>query len=112
MGNINKKKKNENNKDFYNYHCTKCGEIPIVDFFKNDFDMICSKHKILNIPYSQFYKFIIYDYKCSICQKLSINNIFKFFFCDKCDKIFCIECLKNHNENNKFHIVNNISDKN
>jgi len=112
MGNINKKKKNENNKDFYNYHCIKCGEIPIIDFFNNDFDMICSKHKILNIPYTQFYNFIIYDYKCSICQKSSINNIFKFFFCDKCDKIFCIICLKSHNKNNKLHIVNNINDIN
>lgn len=112
MGNINKKKKNENNIDFYNYHCKKCGEIPIIDFFKYDFDIICSKHKILNIPYSQFYNFIIYDYQCSICQKLSINNIFEFFVCDKCDKIFCIKCLKTHNKNNKFHIVNNISDIN
>ena len=112
MGNINKKKKNENNNEFSNYHCIKCGEIPIIVFFKNDFDMICSKHKILNIPYSQFYSSITYDYKCSICQKFSIKNTFNFFFCDKCDKIFCIECLKMHNENNKSHIVNKINDKN
>ena len=112
MGNINKKKKIENKKEFYNYHCTKCGEIPIIEFFINEFDMICSKHKILNIPYSQFYNFIVYDYKCSICQKYSINNKFNFFFCEKCDKIFCIECLKKHNENNKSHIVNKIDDIN
>ena len=112
MGNINKKKKNDNNNEFCNYHCIKCGEIPLIDFFINDFDMICSKHKILNIPYSQFYNFIIYDYKCSICQKLSINNTFNFFFCDKCDKNFCIECLKIHNENNISHIINKINDKN
>jgi len=112
MGNISKKKKNENNNEFYNYHCIKCGEIPIIDFFINDFDMICSKHKILNIPYSQFYDYIIYDYKCSICQKLSTNNTINFFFCDICDKNFCNECLKKHNEKDKPYIINRVDDKN
>ena len=97
---------------FNNYHCKICGEIPLINFSNFDFDIMCSKHKILNIQYEQFYNYISLDYACSICNQVSNRN--NLAYCYDCDEIYCNKCIDNHNENdsNNHYIINNIYEKN
>ena len=114
MGNINifNNKKEEINNNFNNYYCKKCLEIPLLNFYNYKFDIICPKHQILNAEIEDFYNFIDYNHKCNICNiKYSENE--NCFYCNQCEKNYCIKCLKNHNEyKNESHVVVNIKDKN
>ena len=73
--------------------------------------MICSKHRILNIPIEQFYNFISFDFKCFICKSSYNKN---FTYCYECDNVYCKICINKHNKKmNKSHfITNNIIEKN
>jgi len=98
---------------FNNYHCKICGEIPLINFSKFDFDIMCSKHKILNIQYEQFYNYISLDYACSICNQVSNKN--NLIYCYDCDEIYCNKCFDNHNlydKSSNHFIINNIYEKN
>ena len=113
MGAICGNKKQIEQETFNNYHCKKCGEIPLLYFSNFDFDIICLNHKILNVPIEDFNNFIIYDYECSVCKKFLKSK--ELLYCNKCDKIYCNKCLNNHkqNDNDKSHfITNNIIVKN
>ena len=104
--------KNEKNNQFTYYYCKKCGEIPILHFFKYNVDIICSMHKILNIPIDQFYNFIFYDYTCSICNNSSKENEKNFFHCYKCKKYYCNKCIKCHNQyKENSHMISNVDEK-
>ena len=110
MGGICERRNQTENENFNNYHCKKCGEIPLIDFSFYDFNIICSNHKILNIPIDQFYNYVNLDYKCLICKKNSKSNIF--IYCYECDNIFCNQCINNHNKKNSHFTTNNIFEKN
>ena len=112
MGAICGNKKQTEYDQFNNYHCKKCGEIPLLYFSNFDFNIICLKHKILNIPIEEFYNFIILDYQCWVCRKLSSNK--NVLYCNECDKIFCNNCINKHKQNkNESHLItNNIIEKN
>ena len=90
---------------FNNYHCKICGEIPLINFSNFDFDIMCSKHKILNIQYEQFYNYISLDYACFICNQVSNKN--NLVYCYDCEEIYCNKCIDNHNENdsNNHYII-------
>ena len=104
--------KNEKNNQFTYYYCKKCGEIPILHFFKYNVDIICSMHKILNIPIDQFYNFIFYDYICSICNNTSKENEKNFFHCYDCKKYYCNKCIKCHNQyKENSHMISNVDEK-
>ena len=109
MGNLFYKK---DTKDLiFNYHCKKCSNIPLIHFSNYDFNIICSKHKILNIPLKDFSNFITEYYECSYCKK-SFNEQ-NFFYCYECDKNFCGNCLEINKQyiNNHAHKLININDK-
>ena len=111
MGGICGKRKIMEYEQFNNYHCKRCKEIPLLDFSYYYFDMICSKHRILNIPIEQFYNFISFDFKCFICKSSYNKN---FTYCYECDNVYCKICINKHNKKmNKSHfITNNIIEKN
>ena len=117
MGNYHKKKELKHKKEIMenkciNYHCKLCKEIPLINFSEYDFDFICSSHKILNINIDEFYNYIIFDYECSIC-KVSSNNSNNYFYCYKCNKIYCENCIINHKQDiNNFHTLINMFQKN
>ena len=90
------------------YHCKKCKEIPLINFSQYDFDLICSSHKILNINIDEFYNYIIFDYECSICKVCSYTSN-NYFYCYKCNKIYCENCIIKHNN---FHTLINVFQKN
>ena len=108
MGNSNKKDKNkkhvqklEDNLEIIhhsNYHCSICNEIPFLYFNKYNFNITCSTHKIDNIPYDQFYKYISFKEQCYICKSFNANS---YIFCNECNKIYCIQCME------KFKICSN-----
>ena len=93
------------------YHCKKCGEIPLLDFSDFDLDIICRKHKILNVPISKFYDFISFDYECSLCNKtFNKNNL---IYCFKCKLFYCDICKNKHiNEKNTSHFSIGGTEKN
>ena len=107
MGGICRPRNQMEYKTFNNYHCKRCGEIPIIDFWIYDFNIFCSNHKLLNIPIDQFYDYIAFDYKCQICKKS--NNC---TYCYDCDIIYCKTCIMNHDKDYPHFISNNIIDKN
>ena len=111
MGVMCKKVKENENEEFNNYHCKLCGEIPLFNFFYYDYNMICSNHQILNIPFDEFYNYITFNYQCLVCKESSNKN--NLSYCFDCDNFFCKKCILNHNQNNYSHsITNNISEKN
>jgi hypothetical protein len=107
MGNSQKKE----NKPI-NYYCKKCGEIPLMHFYKFCFDCICSKHKILNIPIDNIDSYISFEHECFVCLKSSKNN--DLYYCYNCSKNYCNECINEHNkqEDNKSHFLVDILQKN
>ncbi len=110
MGAICERRNQSELEKFNNYHCKKCGEIPLIDFSIYDFNLICSNHKILNIPIEQFYNYLTLDFKCDICKKnLKSHN---FTYCYDCDFIYCKICINKHNIINSHFMSNNIIDKN
>ena len=110
MGGICERRNATENENFNNYHCKKCGEIPLIHFSIYDFNIICSYHKILNIPIDQFYNYISLDYKCLICKKMSKSN--NLIYCYECDDFFCKQCINRHNMKNSHFTTNNIIEKN
>jgi len=112
MGSILNNKKDIKD-SFINYHCKKCNEIPLIYFSDNNFDIICSKHKISNINYNTFFNYIIYDYECSKCKKALNKTSEKYVYCYECDKNYCNKCILNHNQdnNNNTHFIIDINDK-
>ena len=94
---------------FINYHCKKCGEIPLIHFSKY-FNIICSQHQILNITIDEFFNFINFDYECSICKKIFEEN--NLFYCCECNKIYCDKCINIHNKDMKSHFLVNVKEKN
>ena len=112
MNNLTQENKlNINNKLFIDYHCIKCGELPLLHFSHYDCDLICSKHKILNIPIDDISKYITEDYECSICKQSS--NTRKIIYCYQCNEYYCDKCLNTHNnDNNKSHNIINVIEKN
>ena len=112
MDNLSQENKlNLNNKSFNDYHCIKCGELPLLHFSHYDFDLICSTHKILNIPIDDISKYITTDYECSTCKQPS--NKSKIIYCFQCDKYYCDKCLNTHNiDTNKLHNIINVIEKN
>ena len=104
-------KLNINNKLFIDYHCIKCGELPLLHFSHYDFDLICSTHKSLNIPIDDISKYITTDYECSTCKQPS--NKRKIIYCNQCKEYYCDICLNTHsNDNNKSHNIIKVIDKN
>ena len=93
------------------YHCKKCGDIPLLNFTYFDLNIICLKHKILNVPISSFYDFIIFEHECSICKKsFNENNL---IYCFKCKLFFCDICKIQHiNDINESHFIVNAIEKN
>ena len=112
MNNLGQENKlNINNKLFIDYHCIKCGELPLLHFSHYDFDLICSTHKSLNIPIDDISKYITTDYECSTCKQPS--NKRKIIYCNQCNEYYCDKCLNTHsNDNNKSHNIINVIDKN
>ena len=112
MDNLSQENKlNLNNKSFNDYHCIKCGKLPLLHFSHYDFDLICSTHKILNIPIDDISKYITTDYECSTCKQPS--NKSKIIYCFQCDKYYCDKCLNTHNtDTNKLHNIINVIEKN
>ena len=45
-------------KSFIDYHCLKWGEIHLLHFTHYDINLICSTHKILNIPIDNIFNYI------------------------------------------------------
>ena len=107
-----KQKKEEIKENFFNYHCNQCKEIPLLNFYYSYFDLICSNHKILNIPIEDFYNYIIFNYECSICN-ISSNISKNYIYCYKCNKKYCGKCIINHNQDKScFHKIINVFQKN
>ena len=121
MGNYNRKKelkKKEKQKEelkennYINYYCKTCKEIPLLHFSNYDFDLICSSHKILNIPINAFFNHIILNYDCCMC-KIASNISKNYCYCYECDKIYCEKCVINHNQDkNDFNNLINVLQKN
>ena len=98
----------------FNYYCKQCGEIPLLHFIVKTFDLICSSHRILNIPINQFYHHISIEYKCFFCNKIPDEKEIEdnFFYCHECNKNFCTKCIKSYEKHeDKSHNVINIKDK-
>ena len=115
MGNTHKKaidkKIKVKSKISCNYHCKECGEIPLLYFSKCDFDMICSKHKIINITYNKFNDYITFQSQCSTCKKISDQD--NYYYCDDCKKTYCDICINKHMKDKKqIHFMINIDQKN
>ena len=109
----NKGNKKQQIKEFINYHCEKCGEIPLINFFIYKFDMACSNHKILNIPIKDFYKYITFNYKCSLCKENMNNKSGNNIYCFDCNKDYCNKCLENHKQDiNNAHLTIRIEERN
>ena len=106
---FNEKSESYQNK-FINYHCKNCKEIPLLNFSNDYLDIICSQHKVLNVPIDKFYDFIIFDYECSICKKIFEEN--NLFYCCECNKIYCDKCINIHNKDMKSHFLVNVKEKN
>ena len=82
-------------KSFIDYHCLKCGEIPLLHFTHYNINLICSTHKILNIPIDKIFNYINTDYECSICQqniKCKVHNKIYDKYCFKCKLNLCELC--------------------
>ena len=43
-----------NNKQFSDYHCSKCGIVPSIRFKETSFDIICEEHESLDVPINDF----------------------------------------------------------
>ena len=94
----------------YGYYCKECGEKPLLNFSLYDFNICCLNHKILNIPIEDFYNFIIFDYKCSICKQFFQPN--NSLYCYECKNFYCNNCIKEHNKKvNIFHHIINSYEK-
>ena len=106
---FNEKSESYQNK-FINYHCKNCKEIPLLNFSNDYLDIICSQHKVLNVPIDKFYDFIIFDYECSICTKIFEEN--NLFYCYECNKNYCDKCKIIHKKDIQSHFLVNANEKN
>ena len=94
---------------FNSYHCKKCGEIPLLHFSLFYLDIICSNHKVLNVPPNQLGDFIIFDNECSICSKHFNDNVKDIIYCYECKLFYCNNCKNKHSTT---HFTINASEKN
>ena len=121
MGNSNNKKELGQNQDqehekkenkYINYYCKICKELPLLNFSYFYFDLICSNHKILNIPIGKFFNYIIFNYECSIC-KVSSNKSNNYYYFNNDNKIYCKNCIiKYKSEINDIQNIINVFQKN
>jgi len=88
------------------YHCKICGEIPLLHFSLFYLDVVCSNHKVLNIPFDKFEHFIKFDNECSVCSKKCNDNNLN--YCYECKIFFCNNCKNKH----KSHSIVNANEKN
>ena len=95
---------------YNSYHCKKCGEIPFLNFSSFYLDIICSNHKVLNVPPNQFDNFIIFDNECSICSKHFNDSDKNLLYCYDCKLFYCNNCTIKHSI--KAHFIINASEKN
>ena len=95
-------------KSFLDYHCLKCGEIPLLHFTHYNINLICSTHKILNIPIDKIFNYINTDYECSICQQSSNKN--NIIYCYQCNNYYCNKCINIHNKdiNKAYNMINSL----
>ena len=85
--------------------------MPLLHFSHYDFDLICSTHKILNIPIDDISKYITANYECSTYKQSS--NKSNIINCYKCEEYYCDKSLNTHNNHtNKSHNIINVIDKN
>ena len=112
MEKINEQKEtNQKKLKFLNYNCIKCGELPLLHFSNFDLDIICSKHKILNISIEKFYNYISFDYQCFICKEFTREN--NYFYCYECNNYYCNICKNKHMEELKnSNLIINSNEKN
>jgi len=79
--------------------CCKCGEIPEILNIRTDNSKIelncrnCGIYEILIDEYFDTLSKNKYFKKCSNCEKEGLN--IKYFFCFKCQNIFCESCKNN-----------------
>ena len=68
--------------------------MPLIYISNIYFDLICSRHQILNIPIEYFYNYIAFDYECSIYNVSSIESNNYYYFKND-NKIYCKNCIIN-----------------
>lgn len=105
----NSEKSEFNQSKFNEYHCKECGEIPLLHFSLFYLDILCSNHKVLNVPPNQFANFIIFDNECSICSKHFNANDKDLIYCYECKLFYCNNCKNKHSTT---HFTINAIEKN
>ena len=112
-----KEENNINNKEnlikFKEIICPKCNENILMKI--KDYKIILydckNHHKINNISFGEFGKFLHFDLSkiiCKICNacngnKNNLNKINEFFICNKCKINLCQKCKSFHDKNHKLY---------
>ena len=97
-------------KKYNSYHCKECEEIPLLHFSSFYLDILCSNHKVLNVPPNQIDNFIIFGNECSICLKHFNDNDKDLIYCYECKLFYCNNCKKKHSCDS--HFIINALEKN
>lgn len=83
---------------FSEYHCIKCGNIPLIIFKDSTFDIICEDHSSLDLSINDLNDNISYSFECSKCRGSTSNKGVHVFYCFQCEKTFCNKCKISHDE--------------
>ena len=92
---------------FSEYHCSKCGIVPSIQFKETTFDIICEEHNSQDLPINEFNNNISFTFECSKCRASTSNKGVHIFYCFGCEKTFCDKCKISHDTslmNNHFII--------
>ena len=92
---------------FSEYHCSKCGIVPSIQFKETTFDIICEEHNSQDLPINEFNNNISFTFECSKCRASTSNKGVHIFYCFDCEKTFCDKCKISHDTslmNNHFII--------
>ena len=83
---------------FSEYHCSKCGIIPSIQFKETTFDIICEEHDSFDLSINEFNNNISFSYECSKCRASTSNKGIHIFYCFDCEKFYCNNCKLSHDK--------------
>ena len=92
MGVINHKQ------SFSEYHCIKCGNIPLIIFKDSTFDIICDDHSSSDLSINDLDNNISFTFECSKCRGSTSTKGVHVFYCFECEKSFCNKCKISHDQ--------------